>query len=149
MTTMNCDCPINIEHILVLSADSFIGIRFSISRKVITHLIHSSGHPSLKMASCQEYLKPQAGLSGSMRNSNLIQSDLSVPAPSILSIFFTLGTKGMVAIGEGGVSLAQKEARQQRIWKNYSWPFPGLKFFNRNKVKVLYVERTIAVYDLF
>jgi hypothetical protein len=44
----------------------------------------------------------------------------------------------------GGGSCAQKEAKQQRIWKPYSWPFSGLKFFNRNVITVLCVERTIA-----
>jgi hypothetical protein len=62
----------------------------------------------LKIANCQEYLEPNAGLSGSMRNSNLIHSDLSASGPSTLSIFFTLKTKGMG--GEG--SCAQKEAKQ-------------------------------------
>jgi hypothetical protein len=45
-------------------------IRFSISRKAITRLIQSSCHPSLKIANCRNYLEPDAGLSGSMRNSN-------------------------------------------------------------------------------
>jgi hypothetical protein len=36
--------------LLVFSAGSFMRIRFSISRKAITHLIQSSGHPSLKIA---------------------------------------------------------------------------------------------------
>jgi hypothetical protein len=40
-----------------------------------------------------------AGLCGSMRNLNLIHSDLSASVPSTLSTFFTLETKG---IGEGG-----------------------------------------------
>jgi hypothetical protein len=43
----------------------------------------------------------------------------------------------------------QKEAKQRRIWKTYSWPLSGLKFFNRSVITVLYVERTIAIYDLF
>jgi hypothetical protein len=42
---------------------------------------------------------------------------------------------------------AQKEAKQWRIWKTYSWPLSGLKFFNRIVVIVLYVERTIENYD--
>jgi hypothetical protein len=37
-------------------------------------------HPSLKISNCQEYLED--GLSGSMRNSNLIHSELSVSDPS-------------------------------------------------------------------
>jgi hypothetical protein len=122
-----------------------MGIRFSISRKAITHLIQSSGHPSLKIENCGEYLDPDAGLSGSMRNSNLIHSDLSASGPSALSIFFTLETKGMG--GEG--SRAQKEAKQWRIWKTYSWPLSELKFFNRSVIKVLYVERKIAIMIYF
>jgi hypothetical protein len=62
-----------------------------------------------------------------MRNSNLIHSDLSTSGPFILSIFFTLKTKEM---GENSF-FAQKEAKQRRIWKTYSWPSSGLKFFNR------------------
>jgi hypothetical protein len=120
-----------------------MGIRFSISRKAITNLIQSSEHPSLKIANSQEYLEPDAGLSGSMRNSNLISSDLSASGPSTLPIFFTLETIGMVG------SRAQKEAKQRRIWKTYSWPLSGLKFFNRSVITVLYVERTITIYDLF
>jgi hypothetical protein len=76
---------------LVSRAGSFNGIRFSISRKVITHLIHFSGHTSLKIKSFQEDL--EAELSGSMRNSNLIHSVLSVSDPSNLSIFFIMETK--------------------------------------------------------
>jgi hypothetical protein len=76
-----------------------MGIRFSISRKAITHLIQSFGHPSLKIANCQEYLEPQAGLSGSMRKSNLIQPYFSLSDPKTLSIFFILELKGM-----GGLS---------------------------------------------
>jgi hypothetical protein len=120
-----------------------MGIRFSISRKAITHLIQSSGHPSLKIANCREYLEPQGGLSGSMRNSNLIHSDLSTSGPSTLSIFFTLEKEGMWR--EGGGSCTQNEAKQRRIWKTYSWPLSGLKFFNRSVITVLYVERTIAI----
>jgi hypothetical protein len=68
-----------------------MGIRFSISQKVITHLIQSSGDPSLKIAKCQKYLDPDAGLSVSMRNFNLIHSDLSAsvqPLNSNLLAFF-------------------------------------------------------------
>jgi hypothetical protein len=72
-----------------------------------------------------------------MRNSNLIHSDLS--------IFFTLETKGM----GGGAYREQKEAKQRRIWKRYSWPLSGLKFFNRSVTTVLYAKWTIAIYDLF
>jgi hypothetical protein len=52
-------------------------------------------HPSLKIANCREYLEPDAGLSGPMRNSNFIHSDLSASGPSTLSTFFTLETKRM------------------------------------------------------
>jgi hypothetical protein len=52
-------------------------------------------HSSLKMANCREYLEPDAGLSGSMRNSNLMHSDLSASVSSTLSTFFTLEIKGM------------------------------------------------------
>jgi hypothetical protein len=69
----------------------------------ITHLIHSSGHTSLKIAEYQEYFTPQAGLSGPMKKSNLINSVMSTSIPSTLSIFFTLEAKGM------GNSCAQKE----------------------------------------
>jgi hypothetical protein len=57
-------------------------------------------HPSLKVANCQDYLEGEAGLYGSMKNSKLIHSDLSMSVPSNLSIFFTLETKG---IKVGGV----------------------------------------------
>jgi hypothetical protein len=120
-----------------------MGIRFSISWKAITHLIQSYGYPTLKLSNCRKYLED--GLSGSMRNSTLIHSDLSASVPSTLSIFFTLETKGM---GEGG-SRAQKETKQRRIRKTYSWPLSGLKFFSRSVIIVLYVERTIVIYDLF
>jgi hypothetical protein len=59
-------------------------------------------HLSLKIENCWEYLKPESGLSVSMRNSKLIHSDLSVSCPSTFSIFFTLVTKGM-----GGFSLIE------------------------------------------
>jgi hypothetical protein len=122
-----------------------MGIRFSISQKSIIHSIQSSRHPSLKIENCREYLEPEAGLSGSMRNSNLIHSDLSVSGPSTLSIFFTLETKGK----EGGCSRAQKDAKHQRFWETYSWPLSGLKFFNRSVITVLYVERKIAIFLIY
>jgi hypothetical protein len=123
------------SNITMLEKLSFIDIRFSISRKAIIHLIQSSGtlHLSLKKANCREYLEPQTEFSGSMKNSKLIQSTLS--------IFFTLKTKEM------GGSCAQKESKKQRIWKTYSWPSSGLKFFSRSVITVLYIERTIAIYD--
>jgi hypothetical protein len=46
-------------------------------------------------------------------------------------------------------SQAQREAKQRKIWKPYSWPLSGLKFFNRCGITLPYVERTIAIYDLF
>jgi hypothetical protein len=95
----------------------------------------------LKIENFREYLEPQAGLSGYMRNSNLIHSDLSASGPSTLSTFFTLETKG---IGVRG-SYEQKEAKRRLIWKNYSCPLSGLKIYNRSVIKVLYVERTIAI----
>jgi hypothetical protein len=52
-------------------------------------------HPSLKIANCWDYLEPDAGLSGLMRNSILMHSDLFLSVQSTLSIFFTLETKGM------------------------------------------------------
>jgi hypothetical protein len=81
-----------------------------------------------------------------MRNSNLIHLALSASGQSTLSEFFTLETKG---IGGGGRSCPQKEAKQRKIWKTYSWPFYRLKFFNRRVFTVLYVERIIPIYDLF
>jgi hypothetical protein len=45
-------------------------------------------------------------------------------------------------------SCAYKEAKRQRVWKTYSCAFSGLKFFNRSLITVLYVKRTIAIYDL-
>jgi hypothetical protein len=64
-------------------------------------------------------------------------------SPINLIHLLQVGTIGM------GAFRSQKEARQRRIWKTYSWPLSGLKFFNRSVVTVLYVERTIAIYDLF
>jgi hypothetical protein len=119
-------------------------IRFSISRKTITQLINSSEHPSLKLENCQEYL--EAGLSGSMKNSNLINSYFSASSPSTLSIFFTLETKGM-GNDEGWSSCKQKEAKQRKIWKTYSRSLSGLVIFNRSVITVLYDERIIAIYD--
>jgi hypothetical protein len=52
-----------------------------------------------------------------------------------------LGNKGM------GASCAQKESNQRQICKTYSWLLSGLKFFKRTVITVLYVERTIAIYD--
>jgi hypothetical protein len=74
------------------------------------YLIHSSGHPSLKIANCRDYLEPQAGFSGSMRNSNLIHSDLSSSGPSTLSIFFA-----MEIIGMGGVLVHRRRQNSDRF----------------------------------
>jgi hypothetical protein len=62
--------------------------------------------------------------------------------PINLVHFLHLGNKKNV----GGVR-AQKETKQWRIWKTYSWPLFGLKFFNRSVITVPCVERTIAIYD--
>jgi hypothetical protein len=35
---------------------------------------------------------------------------------------------------EGGGSCTQKEAKQWRIWKPYSWSLSGLKFFNSSVI---------------
>jgi hypothetical protein len=67
-------------------------------------------HPSLKIANCRDDLEPQAGLSGSMRNSNLIHSDLSASGPSILIIFFTLET--LETKGMGGEGILAHRMRQ-------------------------------------
>jgi hypothetical protein len=72
-------------------------------------LIHSSGtlYPSWKIEIFQEYLED--GLTESMKNSNLIHSDLSASDPSALSIFFfTLETKAM------GVLIHRRRQRHQR-----------------------------------
>jgi hypothetical protein len=62
-----------------------------------------------------------------------------------MSIFFTLET-----IGIGGRRFLRTEgAKQQRIWKTYSWPLSGLKFFNRSVITMLYVEKTIAIYGYY
>jgi hypothetical protein len=102
-------------------------------------LIQSSGHTSLKIAKFREYMEPQAGLSGSMRNSNLIHLDLSVSGLLTLSISFTLETKGMgFSRTEGGKVADDMET--------YSWPSSGLIFFNRSVITVLYVEKKISIY---
>jgi hypothetical protein len=62
--------------------------------------------------------------------------------PINLVHLFHLGNKG----NWGGDSGAQKEAKQRRIWKTYSWPLSGLILVNRSVITVLYVERTIAIY---
>jgi hypothetical protein len=130
--------------ILVLSAGSFMGIRFSISRKAITHLIQSSGNPSLKIANCREYLEPQAVLSGSMR----LQLDpLRLVRIRLINLIHLLHLGNKRNWGEGGCSCAQKEAKQRRVWKTYSLPLSGLKFFNRSVITVLYIESKIAIYD--
>jgi hypothetical protein len=95
------------NNVSILLEASFNGIRFSTSRNAITHLIQSSGNPSLKIANCQDYLEPDAGLSGSMRNSNLIHSDLSASVPSTLSIFFTMETKEIE--GRGALSHRRRQ----------------------------------------
>jgi hypothetical protein len=68
------------------------------------HLINPSGHPPLKITKFQEYL--EAGLSGSMRNFNVIHSVLSASGLSILPKLFTLETRSLEGEGlshtEGG-----------------------------------------------
>jgi hypothetical protein len=59
----------------------------------------------LEEINCREYMEPDDGLSGPLRNSNLIHPDLSASVPSTLSIFFTLGTKGM---GGGWLSRTER-----------------------------------------
>jgi hypothetical protein len=62
---------------------------------------------------------------------------------NLVHLFFTLETKGM------GGSCTQKEAKQRRIWKTYSWPLSGLKIYNRSVITVLYVERTIPIFMIY
>jgi hypothetical protein len=62
-------------------------------------MIYSSWHPSLKISKRHDYL--EASLSRSMKNSNLIHSDLSASGLLTLSVFFSLEIIGMVG-GEGG-----------------------------------------------
>jgi hypothetical protein len=64
---------------------------------------------------------------------------------NLVHLLLHLGNKR----NEGRGSQTQKEAKQGWIWKTYSWPLSGLKFFNRSVIIVLYVERTIAIYNLF
>jgi hypothetical protein len=68
----------------------------------MSHLIHSSASQYLKIAYYQAYL--ESALSGSMRNSDMINSDLFASDPSTFYIFFTLETKGMGGFSriEGG-----------------------------------------------
>jgi hypothetical protein len=53
-----------------------------------------------------------------------------------------LGNKRM----GGGDSCTKKEAKKWKIWKTYSWLLYGLIYFNRIVIKLLYVEKTIAIY---
>jgi hypothetical protein len=61
--------------------------------KLFKTLIHSSGHPYLKIAKYREYF--EARFSGLMKYFNLIHSVYSVSFSSTLSILFTLETKRM------------------------------------------------------
>jgi hypothetical protein len=62
----------------------------------------------------------------------------------ILVCFLHIGNRRNVR------SRAQKEAKQWRIWKTYSWPLSaGLIGFDRSVITVLYNERTIAVYGSY
>jgi hypothetical protein len=106
-------------------------------------LIYFSGHPCLKRTNCQGYL--EARLSGSMRNSNLIHSDLFASGPSALSIFFTLEIKqrGIVRF------LPTEEGKAVEYLETYSCPLFRLIFLNKSVIKMLYVERIIAIYYPF
>jgi hypothetical protein len=122
-----------------------MGIMFSISRKAITYLIHSSGtlHPSLKIRNYR--VKLEYGMSESMRSSNLIRSDLSKSGSSTLFIFFTLENKG---IGRG-CPFAEKESKQPMIQEIYSWPLFRLIWLNRSVITLFYVERKIAIHGYY
>jgi hypothetical protein len=50
---------------------------------------------------------------------------------------------------KGGGFLHKEGGKAAADLENYSWPLSGLKFFNRSVITVLYVERAIAIYDLF
>jgi hypothetical protein len=80
------------------------------------YLIHSSGHPFLNIESCREYLESKAEFSRSMRNSNLIHSDLSASVPSTLSILFILETKGMGEEKGGLQTVGDKIAEYLKIF---------------------------------
>jgi hypothetical protein len=49
----------------------------------------------------------------------------------------------------GGVLVHRRRQSSGGFAKPYSWPLSELKFFNRSVITVLYVERTIAIHDLF
>jgi hypothetical protein len=68
-------------------------LNFTEGHQPSKHSIHSSVYPPLKKIKFQEFLEDV--FSESMKNSNLIQSNLSMSELSALSIFFTLDTKGM------------------------------------------------------
>jgi hypothetical protein len=88
---------------------------------------------------CQEYL--EAGLSRSMKNSNVIHSVLSTSCPSIINLvqILHLGNKR----NGGGDYSAQKEGYQRNIWKTYSWSLFRLIWLNRSVITVLYAKMTI------
>jgi hypothetical protein len=83
----------------------------------LKHLIHTSGHPSLKMEKCWEYLESQAGISGSMKNSNLINSILPVSDSSTLSDLFILETKEIKEGGGKGVLAHRRSHSSKRFRK--------------------------------
>jgi hypothetical protein len=64
-----------------------------------------------------------------------------------LSIFFTLET--LETKGMGLVLVHRRRQSSGGFGKTYLWVLSGLKIFNRSVITVLYVERTIAIYDLF
>jgi hypothetical protein len=93
-----------------MSAGSFKGIRFSISKEVS----YQSLDPILWASILEDrYVLVVLGtwiwFLESMKNSNLINSVLSSSCPSILTIFFILGTKGK---GVRGEILAQRRRKK-------------------------------------
>jgi hypothetical protein len=84
--------------------------------------------------SSRKFQEPlEAELYGSMRNFDLINTDLSMSGPFTLSIFFTLETKewGGFLLTEGGKELKDLET--------YSWPLLKLIWLNGDVITVLYV----------
>jgi pantothenate synthetase len=104
-------------------------------------------HSSLKIVRCREYL--EAGLSGSMRNSNLIHSDLSASVPSTFSLSFTLETKGKG--GESGRVLAQRRKKIIKKLKDFFVAIDQIDLAQQKCDHIVYAERTITIYgcDLF
>jgi hypothetical protein len=95
-----------VRNILVSTAGSFMGIRFSISRKAITHLIQSSGHPSLKIENYREYLEPGGWVVWIHENFQLDQLRLVFVRPINLIHLLHLGNKR-----NGGEFLGTKKGK--------------------------------------